>query len=221
MNHTSVCLVCLASLICAVDSSIAEMMMATSENLAITEVHYNPRDPDADELLVDRRFDDDDFEFLEFQNTGDQMLDLTGVKITDGVSFDFADSEVTTLPAGDFVVVVRDLAAFEARYGTGLNVAGEYRGSLSNGGETITTMDARREEINDFSYDDGPLWPAKADGGGSSLMVLSTAGDYNDPANWQASFTMDGTPAVPEPSTNALGILGILLFWHGWRRRSS
>ena len=53
-------------------------------------------------------------------------LDLTDLRFTKGVDFDFAGSAVTSLAPGEFVLVVRNLAAFEARYGTGLPVAGEF-----------------------------------------------------------------------------------------------
>jgi hypothetical protein len=41
------------------------------------------------------------------------------------------------LDPGEFVLVVENQAAFQSVYGTGPRVAGEYTGSLSNGGEDI------------------------------------------------------------------------------------
>ena len=61
-----------------------------------------------------------------------------------------------TLQPGEYTVVVKDLAAFAARYGSGINIAGVYTGSLSNGGETIVValpvpLDAAAIR---FAYDD-------------------------------------------------------------------
>lgn len=39
------------------------------------------------------------------------------------------------------VLVVNNLAAFQLRYGTSLNVAGEFSGNLNNGGEQIQLFD--------------------------------------------------------------------------------
>ncbi len=38
--------------------------------------------------------------------------------------------------------------------------------------------------IHDFSYDNTAPWPTTPDGGGPSLEVIDTEGDYNDPLNW-------------------------------------
>ena len=75
---------------------------------------------------------------------------------------------------GQCVLVVRNQAAFEARYGTGLLIAGSYQTSssnnLSNGGERITLVDAADHIIQSFVYDDDPNtvppWPTLPDGRG-------------------------------------------------------
>jgi len=51
--------------------------------------------------------------------------------------------------------------------------------------------------IQEFTYQDGAAGPLAADGGGSSLEALDVNGDYNDPANWQASPLIGGTPGQP------------------------
>ena len=69
---------------------------------------------------------------------GPSVLDLRDVRFTKGIDFDFAGSEVETLQSGAFVLVVKNRAAFEARYGTGLPVAGEYLNeNLRNSGERL------------------------------------------------------------------------------------
>ena len=45
-----------------------------------------------------------DFEFLEFYNAGEVTIDLSGLRFTDGIEFDFADAtQATTIPAGHCV----------------------------------------------------------------------------------------------------------------------
>ena len=68
--------------------------------------------------------------------------------------------------------MVRDQTAFQARYGTGIRVAGEFdSGSLSNNGEQIQLVDALDAVIHSFEYNDGGDWPGRADGRGSSLEI--------------------------------------------------
>ena len=69
-------------------------------------------------------------------------------------------------------------------------------GGISNGGESIVLVDAVGDIIHDFEYSDDLPWPVEADGGGSSLEVIDTEGNYNDPSNWRASLVLGGTPGV-------------------------
>ena len=103
------------------------MIPAAAGNFALTEFDHRPAAPDLTkgELDVDR----EEFEFVELKNFGDQEINLAGVHFTSGIAFDFTNSSITTLETGAYVVIVKDLAAFASRYGTGLPVAGSYGGS--------------------------------------------------------------------------------------------
>jgi len=164
--------------------------------LRITELMYHPPAPSAAEIAAGFA-DGDDFEFIELLNTGPTNLSLLDVKFTAGITFDFTASAVTNLAPAQRVLIVKNRAAFDFRYGTNLLVAGEYSGSLSNGGELLRLVDAFGFVIQEFTYDDGGNWPVAADGDGSSLEVLDINGDYNDAANWQASVLVGGTPDQP------------------------
>ena len=171
-------------------------------DLRITEIMYNPP-ADGDPLLAQS------FEFLELRNIGATTLDLTGVRLTDGIAFDFTGSGVTSLAPGAYVVVVQDLAAFESRYGSGLPVAGVYSGLLSNGGETLRLDDARGEKILEFAYKDG--WQPLTDGMGFSLVVVDEEAPWNawgDAEQWRSSGVRLGTPGTADPGPLALpGVL--------------
>ncbi|MDG2126232.1 MAG: CotH kinase family protein, partial [Verrucomicrobiales bacterium] len=173
-----------------------------TRNLWITEFMYHPAAPTGGELAVSS--DQDDFEFIELKNVGVEVLDLGDVRFTKGVDFDFAGSAIESLAAGEFVVVVRNLAAFEARYGAGLPVAGEYGGdSLSNGGERLKLSFGAGTAIHDIDpYGDAAPWPGAADGSGASLVLIvgngGEAPDHSVAANWRASSVPDGTPGRNE-----------------------
>ena len=99
--------------------------------------------------------------------------------------------------------MVEDIAAFELRYGTSANVAGQYSGALSNGGETITLRDATGQTIQQFAYDDTAPWPTSTDGGGASLNVVNTEGNYDLSSNWIA--------ATPTPVDEVMPIVASLV----------
>jgi hypothetical protein len=87
------------------------------DNLRVTEVMYNPAD--ADTSKGELNIDNDEFEFIEPKNIGDDTLDLTDVSFIEGITFAFAGSDVESLSAGQYVLVVRNKNAFESRYGSG------------------------------------------------------------------------------------------------------
>lgn len=167
---------------------------ADVNSLRITELHYHPSDPTANELLLVPGATEDSFEFVELQNTSSQTISLTGVRFTTGVSFDFTSSNQVTLLPGEVVVVVSHLAAFQARYGTGIQVAGQFAsGQLADGGERIVVTSAANVAIHDFTYDDAAPWPVEADGTGPSLEVKSVTGNYSQSSNWRLGINQ-GTP---------------------------
>jgi len=181
----------------------------TLNNLRITEVMYDPADPPANDST-----DNDEFEFVELQNIGDETIDLTSVSFIDGITFDFNNGSVTILGPGEFVLVVRNQAAFESRYSGGLSaiIAGEYSGKLSNNGENISLVDLWNGTIAEFAYNNSRGWPLAAAGGGHSLVPLISAlpgepeGSLNYGGNWRASTYIDGSPGTddPEPETNVV-----------------
>lgn len=164
-------------------------------NLVVSEIMYNPADPNASELLIS--IDNDDFEFIELTNISDSIsLDLSQLSFTAGITFDFASASITNLAPGQSLVLVKNQAAFEARYGTDIPVAGVYPNSLSNGGEQLLLSFAINTPILDFIYGDSFPWPTSPDGDGFSLVLVApeTAPDHAIAANWAAGSNLNGTP---------------------------
>ena len=164
------------------------------EWLRVTELMFNPSDPTAAELLVDPNLTASDFEYVELRNTGPTPLDISGAQFVTGITFTFP---ATTLAAGESVLVVSNQAAFDLRYGTGLNVAGEYTGQLGNGGEEIQLIDNVGENVLEFTFSDDWYWPA--DGAGYSLAVRDASAPFADwdlQAQWGISADPGGTPGV-------------------------
>ena len=157
------------------------------EGLVVSEIMYHPAG-------------DEFFEFIEIQNVGDQTLDLTGVRFTKGIDFDFPAN--TTISPGAYLLVVADIAAFESRYGAGLPVAGEWEvgDRLSNGGENLKLSLGQGTSIHEFDYDDSFPWPLASDGLGYSLTLVSPKSgiDHALPENWRASVSVAGSPGADD-----------------------
>jgi len=166
--------------------------------LRITELMYHPA-----QTWDDADFDSEEFEFIELKNISDEPLDLSGVSFTEGVTFAFQDSAITSLDPGQFVLVVQNKEAFAHRYGqeTASRIAGQYEGKLANEGESIRLVDFWTGTIAAFAYSDKSPWPKEADGQGYSLVPLETAlstqptGSLNNAASWRPSTKIGGTPA--------------------------
>ncbi len=179
---------------------------ASPSNLAISEIHYHPADPSPAEITAG--FDDpEDFEFVELLNTGTRHVDLQDVYFYGAISFNFTGAATgRTLAPGGRVLVVADLEAFTARYGTGKPVAGQYSGSLNNAGETLTLFTPGDESLRQVDYTDTVPWPAAADGSGVSLVRRhpgEPSGD-SDAEGWRTSGASGGSPGEMDvPATGS------------------
>ncbi|HAT19095.1 MAG TPA: hypothetical protein DCS85_02965, partial [Verrucomicrobiales bacterium] len=171
---------------------------ASDQNLAITEIHYRPGSPTIEEegLGFDAR---SRFEFVELMNISSGTIDLTNVRFTEGIRFNFTESLTgVVLAAGERIAIVNDLAAFSHRYPAvpAAAIAGEFTGNLSDGGEALLLMATDETTIRSFTYGDLPPWPAAADGLGPSLVLVHPEGnpDHGDPLNWRSSVSAGGNP---------------------------
>ncbi len=158
---------------------------AVKDKLRITELMYHPASPG-----------DPCQEFIELKNIGTTTLDLNLVKFTDGINFTFPN---TTLAAGGYILVVEEISAFNAKYGSGKNIAGQYTGNLSNADEHIRLEDAIGRTILDFNYVDS--WQDLTDGEGFSLNIFDVntdANNWNKQESWAAGKYAGGTPGADD-----------------------
>ena len=163
------------------------------QDLAISEIHYAPATATTDELTAG--YSTSDFEFIELKNVGAGDLDLSDVRFTKGVDFDFAEG--TTLSSGGVLLVVANQAAFESRHGTGLPIAGEFTGKLTNGGERLKLSLGAGIAIHEVDYDNKAPWPV-VDSHSLVLAPLAPGTAHSSPASWKASPVAGGTPGQDE-----------------------
>ena len=132
-------------------------------------------------------------------------------KITDGIEYTFPSGSPTTIAAGDYFLLIKDLSAFTAEYGA--PTAGKYAvwtsGGLKDGGEKVEislpgdeVLGVRQYiRVDRVNYSDGshPVgddpWPTEPDDGitGTSLSRILPSDYGNDVINWQSATTTPGT----------------------------
>jgi hypothetical protein len=156
-------------------------------------------------------------EYIELKNiTGSPVTLYDGTisepwKMTDGIVYTFPSGSPTTIAAGDYFLLIKDLTAFTDEYGA--PTPGKYAvwtdGSLSNGGEKVEISlpgdevlgERQYIRVDRINYSDGSHppgddpWPTEPDDGitGTSLSRISPSNYGNDVINWQSAATTPGT----------------------------
>ena len=98
-----------------------ERLLEIYKSLRIVEIMYNP-------------LGGSEFEYIELQNIGDEILNLNGISFVEGIYYTFGEM---VLSPKESVVLVSDLNAFVSRYGEVNDLIDEYVGKLNNGGEEL------------------------------------------------------------------------------------
>ncbi|MBT5690976.1 MAG: hypothetical protein HOI65_07675 [Opitutae bacterium] len=163
------------------------------QGLAISEIYYQPVAATAVEQAAG--YTTDDFEFIEFKNVDSKVLDLSDVRLTKGVDYDFiADTQL--LP-GAIILVVANQEAFEFRYGTNHPIGGVFKGNLADGGENLKLSIGAGISIHEINYDNKPPWPVES---GHSLVLapLRAGVIHASPVSWKSSAAVGGTPGADE-----------------------
>jgi len=189
-------------------SALTEAIFTPVEKpaLRVSELMYHPRKHAASELEA---LDDDD-EFIELTNAGAAPVGLAGLRFTEGVTFDFANSPIQTLDPGEYLLVVKDLGAFTNRYPSvpTARIVGVFEfpaQSLDNAGEKLVLKDAEGRTLISFTYNN--VWFVETDGAGHSLVPLpgvpQSDGELDYPGNWRASAYIGGSPGAADPAPPA------------------
>jgi hypothetical protein len=186
-------------------SALSEAIFAVgplAESLRITEIMYNPQDMSG--------------EFIELKNIGAETINLNLVSFTNGIDFTFPGID---LVAGEYIVVAQDENSLKTRYGTAINIAGQYSGRLDNAGERITLADATGRTILDFKYKDG--WYPITDDDFSLTIIDADNPDTNswdEKDSWRPSAYAGGSPGQDDsgilPNPGSVVINEILAHSH-------
>ena len=186
--------------------------VAARADVLISEIMYHPQSENPLE------------EYIELHNPDAASVSVAGWQFTNGVTFTVPAA--TTIPAGGYLVVAANSAAFSAKYPTVTNFVAGWVGQLSNSANTVTLKDALLVTRDSVNYaDDGDwatrrkaavldqgyrgwTWFSAADGGGKSLELIQAAHDNSRGQNWGDSATAEGTPGV----ANSIAVANIAPF---------
>lgn len=184
--------------------TLATLVLAVSASAApvINEIYFRP--PGAVENPLE--------EWIEINNPDAVAVDVSGWKFTKGVQFTIPDA--TSIPAGGYLVVASNVAAFQAAHpGFAGTVIGDWTGLLANGGEKVQLDDALGNKVSDVTYADEGEWAVRgrgdltflhrgwdwfcaADGGGNSFELRSAALGAGSGQNWGVSAAVGGSPGA-------------------------
>ena len=183
--------------------------VARAAHVVVNEIFYHPPD--------DAAGNEPALDFIELHNPTGDPVDVSGWSFTEGVVFRFPAG--SRIEAGGFLVVAAAPKAIRSEFG--MPALGPWTGSLSNSGERLTLVDARRRVVDRVAYDDEAPWPVSPDGYGASLERVHATGS-SDLANWAPSgwpeaqatnddgraptaSTITATPGRPKPKRTIAG----------------
>jgi hypothetical protein len=168
-------------------------------SLVITEIMYHPEVPAAGSTNVAQ-----DFQYIELMNRGTNDLALNRFHFTEGIQFTFSGG---TLAPGQRIVLVKNRAAFESRYGTEIPIGGVFTNALATNGEKLALAGPLEEPILHFAYDQA--WYPATDGLGFSLVVTDPYADLNQwgySTSWRPSGVKGGSPGAADTAVSVAPI---------------
>ncbi len=150
-------------------------------DLVISEIHYNPS--------ADLQGEDEFYEFIELLNWGENQIDLSGYRFSEGIDFTFASG--TYIDPGEYIILATNANSYAYLDNQVFQIT---EGRLDNGGEGLCLKDSAGNIIDQVYYDDNWPWPPEADGRGPSLVLIDPSTDNMLPGSWKASSQAGGTP---------------------------
>jgi hypothetical protein len=140
-------------------------------------------------------------EFVELFNPTPVAVALGGWQFTKGITYTFPPG--AEIPAGGFLVVAQDSAAFLNQFGTA--PSGQYSGRLAGDGELLELRTAANVIIDQVEYRAEFPWPVSAGGGGGSMELIHSSLDNNLGGSWRASVAQSVFSAFTYVTTASEG----------------
>src|SRR5262245_8246089 len=123
---------------------LTALVAAARADVVINELMYHPSSENPAE------------EYIELKNTGAVPINVTGWQFTSGVTFTIPATP--NIPAGGYLVVAANAAAFTAKYPGVTNFVAGWTGKLSNSSNNVTLADAAAVVVDSVAYSDDGDW---------------------------------------------------------------
>lgn len=195
---------CLLAFLCFCSAGWAPVQ---GQSVLISEIFYRPSGTNVLE------------EWVELHNPAGSPADVSGWKLTKGVSFVAPPS--TVIAPGGFLVIAANAGTFRATHPETTNFVAGWTGVLSDDGEEIELTDSSGEVIDSVAYaPEGDWavrrlgapdtynrlsweWFAEHDGLGKSLELINRALPNEHAHNWASSIPTGGTPGASNSAASA------------------
>ena len=154
------------------------LLAAAQAQIVITEIMYNPPESGQDTL-----------EYVELYNNTNATVDVSGWSFTQG--FEFVFPAGFTIPANGYVVIAKNIAYFQSKFGFA-PLEWVTGGALTNSGEDLELRDANGNVIDYVDYKNASPWPMEPNGNGPSLVLCDPSADNSQPGSWQGASNSTG-----------------------------
>ena len=145
-------------------------------------------------------------EFVEIVSVSGTALDLSGWRITGGISYTFPAG--TSLPPGAMLVVAQDPTVLAAKF-AGVAALGPYTGRLSTSGDSVVLRDELGRRRDEVEYIRGFPWPTTGGDTGYSIELIHTSLDGRQGGSWRLSAPLPGMPTKLGPTPGARNVTAV------------
>ncbi|RPI01741.1 MAG: T9SS C-terminal target domain-containing protein [Calditrichaeota bacterium] len=158
---------------------------SSPHQLVINEINYHSEDA----------FDTEDW--VELYNPLSAPVNISLWTLADQNNrplYTFAENSI--VQPLDFLIVSRDISAFNKYWPAITSLIGPLLHALNNDGDHLCLRDAAGSVIDSLTFSHRDPWPRNADGNGATLALRNPFFDNSQAENWMASFS-HGTPGAP------------------------
>ncbi|MCX7835779.1 MAG: lamin tail domain-containing protein [bacterium] len=150
-------------------------------SLVVNEIMYTPTNGSTD--------------WFELYNNTSSNQNLSYFLVQDNQNRTYYLRYGTILPAGGYMVLAQDSAAFRNAFPNYTGLIGPSFGfGLDDGGDQIRIYDANRNLIDSVAYSNAAPWPVIQSG--YSIELTSPSMDNNLGTSWHSSNSLHGTPGA-------------------------
>lgn len=157
------------------------------------------------EIMYKSSSDFDSEDWIELFNPGSDTVDVSSWVVKDNDNdhiFVLPDSHF--IPGGSYLVISKDVDAFQSVYNHTSQLVGDMPFGLGQG-DQVRIYSSIMMLVDSLEYDNNNPWPPLSNNYGPSIELINIENNLL-PENWSASLSIGGTPGI-ENSGSSLNIL--------------